>query len=49
VRCWSTGVDVAFFAGAIAAHLRARVLYKLAFPGAYLALTGTSLTLAIAR
>jgi DoxX-like protein len=40
---------VAFFVGAIAAHLRARVLHNLPFPGAYLALAGTSLTLAIAH
>lgn len=38
---------VAFFVGAMVAHLRARVLHNLAFPGAYLALAIASLTLAI--
>lgn len=38
---------VAFYVGAIAAHLRARVLYNLAFPGLYLALAIASLVLAL--
>jgi hypothetical protein len=44
--CAATGL-VAFFAGAIAAHLRARVFHNLAFPGTYLALATASLALAI--
>ena len=40
---------VAFFTGAIAAHLRARVFYNIAFPGIYLALAVASLILAITR
>lgn len=39
----------AFFAGAIAVHLRARVFYNIAFPGTFLALALASLTLAIAH
>ncbi|GAA4225400.1 hypothetical protein GCM10022254_07250 [Actinomadura meridiana] len=42
----ATGL-VAFFVGAVAVHVRARVLYNIAFPGAYLALAAASLTLAI--
>lgn len=38
---------VAFYVGAVAAHLRARVLYNLAFPGLYLALATASLVLAL--
>jgi len=38
---------VAFFVGAVATHLRARVLHNLAFPGTYLALAVASLVLAI--
>jgi hypothetical protein len=38
---------VAFYVGAIAAHLRARVLYNLAFPGLDLALAIASLVLAL--
>lgn len=38
---------VAFFIGAIGAHVRARVIYNLAFPGTFLALAIASLTLAI--
>ncbi|HEX7657868.1 MAG TPA: DoxX family protein [Pseudonocardiaceae bacterium] len=34
---------VCFFVGAITAHIRARVLYNIAFPGAYLALAAASL------
>lgn len=37
-----------FFIGAVAAHVRARVFYNLAFPGGYLALAVASLVLAIA-
>ncbi|HJS95556.1 MAG TPA: DoxX family protein, partial [Solirubrobacteraceae bacterium] len=36
---------VAFFIGAIATHIRARVLYNLAFPGFYLALAVGTLVL----
>ncbi|MGP4018881.1 DoxX family protein [Saccharopolyspora sp. 5N708] len=38
---------VAFFAGAVIAHLRARVFHNVVFPGGYLALAVTSLVLAI--
>ncbi|MFB4304597.1 DoxX family protein [Actinomadura sp. GTD37] len=37
----------AFFVIAVAAHIRARVFYNIAFPGAYLALATASLVLAI--
>lgn len=40
---------VAFFVGAVATHLRARVMYNLAFPGAYLFLSAASLALAVAH
>lgn len=40
---------VAFFVVAIVAHLRARVLYNVAFPGAYLAMAVASLILAATR
>lgn len=40
---------VAFFVGAIIAHLRARVFYNLAFPGAFLVLAIASLTLVISH
>ncbi|NLU71012.1 DoxX family protein [Streptomyces sp. HNM0574] len=43
----ATGL-VLFFTGAVAAHLRARVLHNLAFPAAYLALATASLALALA-
>ena len=36
---------VLFFIGAVIAHLRARVLYNIAFPGAYLGLSAASLVL----
>lgn len=39
---------VAFFVIAVAAHVRARVFYNIAFPGAYLALALASLSLAVA-
>ncbi|MEU5993120.1 DoxX family protein [Spirillospora sp. NPDC047418] len=38
---------VAFFVIAVAAHVRARVFYNIAFPGAYLALAIASLVLAV--
>ncbi len=38
---------VAFYVGAVAAHLRARVFHNLAFPGLYLALATASLALAL--
>ena len=44
----ATGL-VLFFAGAVAAHVRARVLYNLAFPGGFLTLAIASLVLDIAR
>ncbi len=44
----ATGL-VLFFIGAIAAHIRARVYYNIAFPGGYLALAAASLVLAAAR
>jgi DoxX-like family len=44
----ATGL-VLFFVGAIATHVRARVLYNLAFPGFYLALAVGSLILIAAR
>jgi hypothetical protein len=40
---------VLFFTGAIATHIRARVLYSLAFPGFYLALAVGSVILIAAR
>jgi hypothetical protein len=40
---------VGFFIGAIATHIRARVLYNLALPGFYLALAVGSLVLILAR
>ncbi|CAG7616259.1 DoxX family protein [Actinacidiphila bryophytorum] len=40
---------VLFYAGALAAHTRARVFYNLAFPGGYFALAVASLVLALAR
>jgi hypothetical protein len=44
----ATGL-VLFFIGAIAAHIRARVYYNIAFPGSYLALATAALILAVAR
>jgi hypothetical protein len=44
----ATGL-VAFYTGAVAAHVRARVLRNIAFPGAYLALAVASLVLAVMR
>jgi hypothetical protein len=40
---------VLFFTGAIAAHIRARVLPKVAFPGGFLSLAIASLVLAVAQ
>jgi hypothetical protein len=40
---------VLFFIGAVIAHLRARVLYNIAFPGAYLGLSAASLVLLAAK
>lgn len=39
---------VLFFVGAVAAHLRARVYYNIAFPVSFLALTIASLVVAVA-
>jgi hypothetical protein len=44
----ATGL-VLFFVGAVATHLRARVLYNLAFPGAYLCLSAATLATMVAR
>jgi DoxX-like protein len=38
---------VCFFVGAITAHVKARVFYNIAFPGAYLALAVASLVLLV--
>ena len=38
-----------FFIGAMIAHVRARALYNIAFPGAYLALSAASLVLLTAQ
>lgn len=38
---------VLFFLGAVATHVRAHVLYNIAFPGAYLCLAGASLVLMV--
>lgn len=40
---------VLFFVGAVVTHLRAHVLYNIAFPGAYLCLSAGSLALMIVR
>jgi len=40
---------VLFFVGAVVTHLRARVLYNIAFPGAFLCLSAASLALMIVR
>ncbi|SPM26595.1 DoxX family protein [Mycobacterium terramassiliense] len=40
---------VLFFVGAVITHLRAHVLYNIAFPGAYLCLSAATLALMIAR
>jgi hypothetical protein len=38
-----------FYVGAIAAHIRARVFYNIAFPGAFLAFAAATLVLAMAQ
>ena len=40
---------VLFFVGAVVTHLRAHVLYNIAFPGAYLCLSAATLALMVAR
>jgi DoxX-like family len=40
---------VLFFVGAVVTHLRARVLYDIAFPGTYLLLSAASLALMAAH
>lgn len=45
----AAGGLVVFFAGAIVAHVRARVFHNIAFPGVYLVLAIASLTLSVAR
>lgn len=40
---------VLFFVGAVVTHLRAHVLYNIAFPGAYLCLSAASLALMVIR
>jgi hypothetical protein len=44
----ATGL-VLFFIGAMAAHIRARVYYNIAFPGTYLLLGAASLALVLAH
>jgi hypothetical protein len=40
---------VLFFVGAVITHLRAHVLYNIAFPGTYLCLSAATLALMLAR
>jgi hypothetical protein len=40
---------VLFFVGAVITHLRAHVLYNIAFPGAYLCLSAATLALMVAH
>ena len=40
---------VLFFVGAVITHLRARVFYNIAFPGAYLCLSAATLALMVVR
>ncbi|OIN79842.1 DoxX family protein [Mycobacterium malmoense] len=40
---------VLFFVGAVATHVRAHVIYNIAFPGAFLGLSAATLTLMVAR
>ncbi|OBG29820.1 DoxX family protein [Mycobacterium sp. E3198] len=40
---------VLFFVGAVITHLRAHVVYNIAFPGAYLCLSAATLALMVAR
>jgi hypothetical protein len=44
----ATGL-VLFFVGAVITHLRAHVLYNIAFPGAYLCLSAATLALMVAH
>ncbi|OJZ74608.1 hypothetical protein BRW65_07780 [Mycobacterium paraffinicum] len=44
----ATGL-VLFFVGAVVTHLRARILYNIAFPGAYLCLSAATLALTVGR
>ncbi|BBZ39932.1 DoxX family protein [Mycobacterium conspicuum] len=44
----ATGL-VLFFIGAVLTHLKARVLYNIAFPGGYLVLAAASLVLVVAH
>jgi hypothetical protein len=44
----ATGL-VMFFVGAVITHLRARVFYNIAFPGAYLCLSAATLASMVAR
>jgi hypothetical protein len=45
----AAGGLVLYFIGAVIAHLRAHVLYNIAFPGAYLGLSAASLVLLAAK
>ena len=40
---------ILFFVGAVVTHLRAHVLYNIAFPGAFLCLSAASLALIVAH
>jgi hypothetical protein len=40
---------VLFFIGAVVTHLRARVVYNIAFPGGYVLLSAASLALMVAH
>ncbi|OMC17379.1 MULTISPECIES: DoxX family protein [unclassified Mycobacterium] len=40
---------VLFFVGAVITHLRARILYNIAFPGAFLCLSAAALALMVAH
>jgi DoxX-like family len=40
---------VLFFVGAVVTHIRARVLYNIAFPGAFLCLSAATLALMVAH
>ena len=43
----AAGGLVLFFTGAVVTHLRARVLYNIAFPGGYLLLSAATLALMV--
>jgi len=45
----AAGGLVVFFAGAVGAHVRARVFHNIAFPAGYLALAAASLAFAVAH